>query len=125
MGTLLSPAGRGAAGGKKRRAFWGQRMHHKLVRGLGLVATGPFEAYVDETVFATKPRNHEMRDSNESSTHQAWRDFASSIVLYLPSLGGTVRFGFEFLAAARISSLARWTIRQTDAQTRVMWLAME
>ena len=133
-----SPARRGAADGRKKRVFWGRRTHPELVRGLERVEKGSFEALVHEAVFATtfdvvsietdeaEEPEDTQRQRPQLTRSQAWRDFASSVVLCLPSLVGAARFESEFLrCCSYLVSGAVDDSSKTDAQTHVTWFAME
>lgn len=112
---------------RKKRAYWGRRTHPDLAVGQHGVDTGTFEALVHETVFATTF----LRLSNESegaaleSREAMWREFASAILLCLPSLVGQAKFESEFTRCCSYLVSGASDEMKEGERSRVMWLAGE
>ncbi|PFH48907.1 hypothetical protein AMATHDRAFT_5377 [Amanita thiersii Skay4041] len=132
--------GEGSTLGRKKRAFWGRRMHPELVTGEGGIAEkGTFEALVHEAVFATTfpppepitpvdgdDESPEANDFTHMRRSQEWREFASSVILSLPPLVGYAKFETEFLRCCSylVSGAADDTARREE-RVHVTWLVME
>ncbi|KAF5374674.1 hypothetical protein D9615_008986 [Tricholomella constricta] len=140
--NALGTAGRGQKGreeqqgtqGRKRRAFWGRRTHPDLVQNRGEIEKGTFEALVHEAVFATTFLPPSQGDAQSEADEEVpaqqkraeeWRDFASAIVLCLPSIVGQGRFEVELLrCCAYLVSGAQDDSREKERE-RIGWLAGE
>ena len=116
---------------RKKRAYWGRGTHPELVHGKLGVEKGTFEALVHEAVFATKVSqaatdNASEKAKNEQDKQMAqWRDFASAILLCLPTLVGSVRFENEFTRCSAYLVSGAGEDNKVDARSRVTWLATE
>ena len=123
--------------GRKKRAFWGRRTHPDLVRDLrGAIETGTFEALVHEAVFGTTFFNSLVTSDDDQEREgedegaavnrlEEWKDFASTILLSLPSLVGQTKFEAEFIrCCAYFVSGTEESIKE-DGRSRVGWLAGE
>lgn len=116
---------------RKKRAYWGRGTHPELVHGENGIEKGTFEALVHETVFAT---TFLKSSAGTSRTEQGgvspdqmarWRDFASAIVLCLPSLVGSIKFENEFTRCCAYLVSGVDEDRKEDQRSRVAWLAGE
>ncbi|KAJ7591782.1 rho GTPase activating protein 22 [Mycena floridula] len=102
--------------GRKKRAFWGRKTHPDLGLEDGKIEKGSFEALVHEAVFAT---------TFEKERSEQWKDFASAVLLCLPSLVTPNRFEPEFLrCCSYLVSGAQDEVREEERE-RVAWLAGE
>lgn len=113
---------------RKKRAFWGRRTHPDLVRSAsGKIERGTFEACVHEAVFATCFFNVEdLADGKDTSKfREEWRDFASSILLCMPSLVGQAKFESEFIRCCAYLVSGAEDGAKEDDRSRVGWLAGE
>lgn len=134
----------GVGMGRKRRAFWGRRTHPDLVRDVqsGRLEKGTFEALTHEAVFATTfLRREQAEEADEPSSEvegtqkgrkedekdvAAWKDFASGILLSLPSVVGRQAFENEFMrCCAYLVSGAEEGEEREGEKKRVQWLANE
>lgn len=134
---LESRRGRGreesAVVARKKRAFWGRRTHPDLIRdGQGKIDKGTFEALTHESVFATifvdDPKEEEQeRESRVMSVirHEEWKDFASSILLTLPSIVDRATFEAEFLRCCSYLVSGSDDDAKEIEMSRVVWLAKE
>ena len=125
-----SKRGEGAPA-RKKRAYWGRCTHPDLVVSEDKsIERGTFEALVHETVFATTlleaPAEGVASSSGEVEAQKArWKDFASAVLLCLPSLVGAVKFQSEFTrCCGHLISSAQPEYLE-DSRARVMWLAEE
>ena len=117
---------------RKKRAYWGRSTHPDLVMSeqYSSIERGTFEALVHETVFATTlleaPAEGVASSSGEVEAQKVrWKDFASAVLLCLPSLVGAVKFQSEFTrCCGHLISSAQQECRE-DNRMRVMWLAEE
>jgi hypothetical protein len=116
--------------GRKKRAFWGRRTHPEIVKGedgIG-VEKGTFEALVHETAFGTTfgLGVKKVPEGEAGEPHiEKWRNFASSVILCLPSIAGQSRFEAEFLrCCSYLVSGADEDVREAERE-RVGWLAGE
>ena len=116
---------------RKRRAYWGRGTHPELMHGETGVEKGTFEALVHEAVFATTisttPVNDLMGDAKTEQDKQMaqWGDFASAIMLCLPTLVRPARFENEFTRCSAYLVNGAGEDTKEDVQSRVMWLAGE
>ena len=140
--------GRDREEARKRRAFWGRRMHPELVVKEGKVVKGTFEALVHEAVFGYSFPEHldsftltsstAATDSTQSSdtvnanndnatvnsesaqTTTAYKTFATTILLVLPTLIERAKVEFEFIRCAAYlvsgSSAAKDNKKQQDSE---------
>ena len=118
---------------RRKRAFWGRRIHPDLVLDTDGAVKGTLEALVHEVVFASTfsplpemPSNADMQPSPaESASLAAWQDFALSILFALPLVLGQEKVEFEFVRCCT------YLVSGADADTkegncaRVTWLARE
>ncbi|KAI0669428.1 hypothetical protein C8Q78DRAFT_977573 [Trametes maxima] len=128
----MDMGGRGGGKGKereelrRRRAYWGRGTHPSLVVGTE-VEKGTTEALVHEAVFATTfvMSSSDVGEGAASASRYkpAWREFASAILLGLPSLIGKAAFETEFLrCSSNLVSGAGDDVKPEEVQ-RVEWLA--
>ncbi|KAF8639252.1 hypothetical protein AX17_001617 [Amanita inopinata Kibby_2008] len=117
--------------GRKKRAFWGRRTHPELIRDGTTIEKGTFEALVHEAVFATTfaasevKTQHGYHQQQIGDRIQEWRDFASSIILCLPSFVGRAKFETEFLRCCSYLVSGADDGAEEDEKISVTWLAME
>ena len=117
--------------GRKKRAFWGRRAHPDLVRdsSTGKIEKGTFEALVHEAVFGTTFTGSSAAGGAESSLEdekrEEWKDFASSVLLSLPSLVSPNRFEAELLRCCEYLVSGSSDDLKEEYTTRVGWLAGE
>lgn len=116
--------------GRKKRAFWGRRTHPDIVQGGGKIEKGTFEALVHEAVFATTflpTRDHDQEDSETAADQrrEQWKDFASSVILCLPSIVGQAKFEVEFLRCCEYLVSGADDDLKVEERSRVGWLASE
>ena len=146
--VLGSGAGKGktkegdAAGisGRKKRAFWGRRVHPDLVRDIqsGKLEKGTSEALIHEAVFGAtflprepstpKPSDTPRQQrSEEDDVFAAWRSFASSVLLSLPNIVGRQVFESELMrcCAYLISGSNEENGEKEKERDRVKWLVKE
>lgn len=112
----------GGTYGRKRRAFWGRRTHPDLIQAGDKVDKGTFEALVHEAVFAT---TFPQPSDNADGHRENWKDFASSIILCLPSLVGRSRFEAELLRCCEFLISGSEESAKENERSRVGWLAGE
>jgi len=116
---------------RKKRAYWGRGTHPELVRGLAGVEKGTFEALVHESVFATTFSKATAGDASEEAEADQdqylvqWRDFASAILLSLPTLVGPTKFENEFTRCCAYLVSGAGEDTKGNVLARVMWLAGE
>ena len=121
--------------GRKKRAFWGRRTHPDIVQRDGKIERGSFEALVHEAVFGTiffPSRDQDQEDSQGKDSeiaadqrHEQWKDFASSVILCLPSIVGQAKFEAEFLRCCQYLVSGASDDFKADERSRVGWLAKE
>ncbi|KAL0955530.1 hypothetical protein HGRIS_001768 [Hohenbuehelia grisea] len=112
--------------GRKKRAYWGRRTHPELVLdGSQKVEKGSFEALIHETAFATTFADAEPRTAEESEGQTGWRDFAVTVLLWLPSLAGQSKFEAEFTRCCDFFVTGAQDDDRPQARQRVCWLADE
>ncbi|KDQ28454.1 hypothetical protein PLEOSDRAFT_1077284 [Pleurotus ostreatus PC15] len=111
--------------GRKKRAYWGRSKHPELTLDpSGRVIKGSYEALVHETVFATTFFK-EAADSQQVNSQERWKDFATSILLWIPDLVNRSKFETEFTrCCAYLISGAPDEKRESERE-RVLWLAQE
>lgn len=114
---------------RKKRAYWGRGTHPNLVHGGAGVEKGTFEALVHEAVFATTFLKSLTDKAERDKQYAQWRDFASAVLLCLPSMVGFAKFENEFTryCAYLVSGNAAdtGTDAKKEERARVMWLAGE
>ncbi|KAM5530203.1 hypothetical protein V8D89_016139 [Ganoderma adspersum] len=130
----MDMGGRGGGKGKerdelrRRRAYWGRGTHPALVIVGGEVQKGSTEAVVHEAVFATTfvvPSADSPGPGSGSSARYKpeWREFASGIVLCLPTLIGRTAFETEFCrCCTNLLGGAEEGVKEEEFG-RVRWLA--
>ena len=121
--------------GRKKRAFWGRRTHPDLVQRDGKIDKGTFEALVHEAAFATtflstrdQDQDDRQREGSEATAdehREQWKDFASSVVLCLPSIVGQGKFEVEFLRCCEYLVNGAEDNAKAEGRSRVGWLAGE
>ncbi|TFK68485.1 hypothetical protein BDN72DRAFT_679331 [Pluteus cervinus] len=129
--------------GRKKRAFWGRRTHPDLVKRAGVLEKGTFEALVHEAVFGTtfmrSPSGSAAPSATESEEDEAkdlvgdsleklegrWKDFASSVLMCIPSLVGQQKFEIEFLRCCDYLVSGAGDAEKEQERGRVGWLAGE
>ncbi|GLB37976.1 putative GTPase-activator protein for Rho-like GTPases [Lyophyllum shimeji] len=123
--------------GRKKRAFWGRGTHPDLVRSGGDIEKGTFEALVHEAVFATtflvaghedvQAEGENVVDASKEQQRRAedWKNFASAILLCLPSIVGQGRFEVEFLRCCAYLVSGAPAGDEEKVRERVGWLAAE
>ncbi|KAL5486267.1 BEM2 [Sanghuangporus weigelae] len=130
-----SRSGREREEARKRRAFWGRRTHPDLVVESGKVQRGTLEALVHESVFGTtffsspsqsatiiRTSDEENEDEDEND-EDSWKDFASSVLFFLPYLVDRANFEHEFVrCASYFVSGAADEQEKESARKRVEWL---
>ncbi|KAI0366782.1 hypothetical protein BV20DRAFT_971516 [Pilatotrama ljubarskyi] len=136
----IDMGGRGGGKGKereelrRRRAYWGRGTHPALVVG-SEVEKGTTEALVHEAVFATtfvartEPASETGEDHNAapntSRYKPSWREFASAVLLSLPSLIGKAMFETEFLRCCSNLVNGAGEDVKVEEVVRVEWLAAQ
>jgi len=125
--------------GKKKRAFWGRRVHPDLVRDIqyGKLEKGTSEALIHEAVFGAtffprepftqNPSDTPQQRSKEADVFTAWRSFASSVLLSLPNIVGRQVFESEFMrcCAYLISGANEEKEEKEKERDWVKWLVKE
>ncbi|KAG6849126.1 hypothetical protein H0H93_011142 [Arthromyces matolae] len=125
--------------GRKKRAFWGRRTHPELVWSKEGVESGTFEALVHEAVFATTfltpatgeekvvvgESESESGEQKSKANLEEWKNFASAILLCLPSLVGQGKFEVEFLRCCSYLVGGAGDDEKESETERVEWLAGE
>ncbi|ETW74695.1 GTPase activating-like protein [Heterobasidion irregulare TC 32-1] len=110
---------------RRRRAYWGRRMHPDLVIREEAIEKGTLEALVHEAVFATTFRENGLEAGPIDTRTGEWQDFASAILFALPTLVGAGRFETELLrCCAYLVSGAEDLLKEIE-RGRVQWLANE
>jgi len=95
------------------------------------VEKGTFEALVHESVFATTFSKATAGDASEEAEADQdqylvqWRDFASAILLSLPTLVGPTKFENEFTRCCAYLVSGAGEDTKGNVLARVMWLAGE
>ncbi|KAG5636991.1 hypothetical protein H0H81_006167 [Sphagnurus paluster] len=118
--------------GRKKRAYWGRHTHPDLVMNGSEIEKGTVESLVHEAVFATTflarsdftiSLGDETGDLPERERLEEWKDFASAVLLCLPSIVGQGKFEGEFLrCCAYLVSGANDEDKETE-RGRAGWLA--
>lgn len=126
--VAMRARGRDETLGRKKRAFWGRRTHPDIVKVENAVGVqrGTFEALVHEAVFGTTFGLGVKKEMAAEEFHmEEWRNFASSIVLCLPSIAGRLKFEAELLrCCSYLVSGTEDDLREAERE-RVGWLAGE
>ncbi|KAF9262581.1 hypothetical protein L218DRAFT_980441 [Marasmius fiardii PR-910] len=115
---------------RKKRAFWGRRTHPDLMRNQsGRIEKGTFEALTHEAVFGTTFLVEELQeDQKEEKTSlqlEAWKDFASSVLLSMPYLVDHAKFEVELKRCCENLVDGAVQDKKKGEQARVAWLAGE
>jgi GTPase-activating protein BEM2 len=113
--------------GKRKRAYWGRRTHPSLIQTDGQIEKGTLDAIVHEAVFGTTFVSSE--DPQESQlvevSDEAYQDFASAVILVLPSIIGQAKFETEFFRCCDFFVNGADGAEKAKAKARVTWLASE
>ncbi|PIL33764.1 transporter [Ganoderma sinense ZZ0214-1] len=113
---------------RRRRAYWGRGTHPALVIVDGEVQKGSTEAIVHEAVFATtfvvpSPDGSGLGSDSSVRYKLEWREFASGIILCLPTLVGRAVFETEFCrCCTNLLGGAEDDVKEEELE-RVRWLA--
>lgn len=136
-GSARAGRGRDDTGtlGRKKRAYWGRRTHPEIVQAAGKIEKGTVEALIHEAVFATTfllTQDQDQADSQQEDPETAagqrreqWKDFASSVILCLPSIVGQGKFESEFLRCCEYLVSGANDGQKAEERSRVGWLAGE
>ncbi|KAL4249617.1 hypothetical protein ABKN59_006179 [Abortiporus biennis] len=124
--TVRRGKGKDKDEGRRRRAYWGRATHPSLVHNEN-IERGTFEALVHEAVFATTFHRESEEDpaSDLPPSHYApeWQDFASTILLCLPTLVARSRFETEFFRCCTLLVDGAEDDVKDEERCRIQWLA--
>ena len=109
--------------GRRKRAYWGRGTHPGLTMGQG-IEKGTFEALVHETVLATTFLQPNA-EAGSGRYRSEWKDFATTILLTLPSAAGRARFETEFSRCSSLLLDGSLDEHKQEEVARVRWLAEE
>ncbi|KAF4598923.1 rho GTPase-activating protein [Pleurotus pulmonarius] len=111
--------------GRKKRAYWGRTKHPELaLDSSGRVIRGSFEALVHETVFAAT-FFIEASDGQQTNPQERWKDFATSVLLWIPDLVNRSKFETEFTRCCGYLINGASDEKRESERERVLWLAQE
>ncbi|KAF4562974.1 rho GTPase-activating protein [Pleurotus pulmonarius] len=111
--------------GRKKRAYWGRTKHPELtLDSSGRVIRGSFEALVHETVFAAT-FFIEASDGQQTNPQERWKDFATSVLLWIPDLVNRSKFETEFTRCCGYLINGASDEKRESERDRVLWLAQE
>lgn len=106
--------------GRRKRAYWGRGTHPNLTVGEG-IEKGTFEALVHESILATTfLQSNVAPDSGRYRPE--WKDFASTVLLTIPSAAGRARFETEFFRCSSLLLDSSLDEHQQEEIDKVRWL---
>lgn len=121
-----SSRGRLREDGRRKRTYWGRARHADLVVSeTGEVVSGPGDALIHEMVFATTFLKKNPDDPPSPEIDPNWKDFATAVLLCLPTYMDKAKFEAEVLRDLNSYDRGASEDEKRDNAPRMQWILTE